>query len=177
MDLASVTVGWQYLTQAIDEAGTQHYLLARLRQRTISLTTRADYAFSPQLTVQMYLQPYLGAGRFDRLAAATAGGHYAQIETVDAEHAQTTDVGWLVDVGGRSRILVPLPDFNARKLNGSAVLRWEYRAGSELYLVWTQSRTGSAANGTLAVGRDVAALFQSPPRNVLLAKASYYWEP
>jgi hypothetical protein len=33
-------------------------------------------------------------------------------------------------------------DFDLRSLRGSAVLRWEYRPGSALFLVWQQERGG-----------------------------------
>jgi hypothetical protein len=72
---------------------------------------------------------------------------------------------------------IPDPDFTLRELHGSAVLRWEYRPGSELFFVWTQTRSGSDRAGSLDAGRDMGDLFALRPRNVLLVKMSYHWEP
>ena len=175
IEIGDATNGWQYLTR-VDGAAGPRYALARLRQRTTSLTMRVDYAFSPTLTLQGYAQPYLGAGRFDRVEAATGMTKYATITSASAHAAGDS---WLLDLNGDGApdATVPRPDFGVRQLHGSAVLRWEYRPGSELYLVWTQTRAGEDAIGTLALQRDATALFRIPPRNVLLAKATYHWEP
>jgi hypothetical protein len=62
--------------------------------------------------------------------------------------------------------------FVTRALRVKAVLRWEYRGGSALYVVWQQARdddeqlTGDYRQGMQKV-LDV------PARNILLLKASY----
>jgi hypothetical protein len=66
------------------------------------------------------------------------------------------------------------PSFNYRSLRGSAVLRWEYRPGSTLFVVWQQQREGSEPFGNFDLGRDSRALFQQPARNVLLVKVTYW---
>ena len=66
------------------------------------------------------------------------------------------------------------PDFTARSLRGTAVLRWEYRPGSTIYFVWTQQRSGSADFGNFDFGRDYRALFRDRPDNVFLIKATYW---
>jgi hypothetical protein len=68
-------------------------------------------------------------------------------------------------------------DFNRRSLKGNAVLRWEWRAGSTLFLVWQHLRTGSEDLNDLRLGRDLDRLFASPSRNVLAIKASYWFSP
>jgi hypothetical protein len=49
----------------------------------------------------------------------------------------------------RGRPLLPsaVPDFNVKALRANAVLRWEFRLGSTLYLVWTQRRQDQAHPG------------------------------
>jgi len=78
-----------------------------------------------------------------------------------------------VDYAGR----VPDLDFNLRSLRGNAVLRWEYRPGSTLYVAWQQMRQGIAPFGDFAFGRDRAALFATRPDNILVVKASYWLNP
>jgi hypothetical protein len=56
------------------------------------------------------------------------------------------------------------PGFNVRSLRGNAVLRWEYRPGSTLFLVWQQQRSGFASDGDFRFGRDTSALFREPAR-------------
>jgi len=58
------------------------------------------------------------------------------------------------------------PDFNYKSLRGTIVLRWEYRLGSLLYLVWTQNRADYAHPGDFSLWRDLGNLFTAPGDNV-----------
>lgn len=175
--------GWQYLGAPALEDGDSQIVLARLRASTLSFTARADYAFSPHLTLQLYAQPYFGAGRFDRPKYAFQQRRRATIEDLGGRASLLDDGTIAIDFSAAgshdgSRVaLIHDPDFTLRELHGSAVLRWEYRAGSELFLVWTQTRSGSDQRGSLDAGRDMSDLFALAPRNVLLLKMSYHWEP
>jgi hypothetical protein len=60
-------------------------------------------------------------------------------------------------------------------LRGNAVLRWEYRPGSTLFLVWQQQRQGQESLGDFQPGRDFGALFREPATNVLMLKATYWF--
>jgi hypothetical protein len=66
------------------------------------------------------------------------------------------------------------PSFNVKHFNANAVLRWEYRPGSTLFVVWSQQRDHATADGRFAPRRDAARLFGAPGPNVLAIKASYW---
>jgi hypothetical protein len=67
------------------------------------------------------------------------------------------------------------PGRGGRKLlNANAVLRWEYRPGSTLFVVWSQGRNDFAADGRFQLRRDASDLFRAPGTNVLLINASYW---
>ncbi|MGD2070771.1 MAG: DUF5916 domain-containing protein, partial [Gemmatimonadota bacterium] len=68
-------------------------------------------------------------------------------------------------------------DFTRRSLRGNAVLRWEWRPGSTLYLVWQQSRSSSDRFDSIDFRRDARALFDAPSDNVFLLKVSYWISP
>jgi hypothetical protein len=53
-------------------------------------------------------------------------------------------------------------------------MRWEYRPGSTVFLVWTQERSGSDAIGTLDVRNQSSAPGRDRPVNISLLKV-YYW--
>jgi hypothetical protein len=65
------------------------------------------------------------------------------------------------------------PDFNMRSVRGDAVLRWDYRSGSSLYVVSQQQRSDFAPLGDFDGRRDVCAIFRTMPTNVFLVKATY----
>lgn len=66
------------------------------------------------------------------------------------------------------------PDFSAREFTASAVLRWEYRPGSTLFVVWSQSRNANDPVWPYGLRRDVRRLFGERPTNAALVKVSYW---
>jgi hypothetical protein len=68
------------------------------------------------------------------------------------------------------------PDFNFRSVRGSAVMRWEFRPGSALYVVWNENRSDVAPIGNFNLNRDFRALTDAPSQDVFLVKFSY-WLP
>ena len=69
------------------------------------------------------------------------------------------------------------PDFNFRSFKTTNVLRWEYKPGSTLFVVWQQGREGSIDRGTFDFNRDFGAVFDAPARNVFLIKWAYWLNP
>jgi hypothetical protein len=55
------------------------------------------------------------------------------------------------------------------EFRSNTVLRWEYRPGSTLFLVWSQGRH-SDSDRAFQLSRDASALFRTIPENVLLLK-------
>jgi hypothetical protein len=65
--------------------------------------------------------------------------------------------------------------FNVKELHASVVMRWEYRPGSTLFVVWTQGRDQEDRDpGSFAPTRDFTNLFGARPDNTFLIKASYW---
>ena len=54
------------------------------------------------------------------------------------------------------------------------MLRWEYRPGSALFLVWQQQRSGFAPDGAFDLDRDLGGVFRDEATNVFLLKLSYW---
>jgi hypothetical protein len=66
-------------------------------------------------------------------------------------------------------------DFNVRSLIGNAVLRWEYRPGSTVYVVWTRSTSSELTRGTIDFDEDMRAVFRGPAENIFLVKFNYWF--
>ena len=135
-----------------------HYTFAHLEQRQLSLTARLDYTIRTMLTLQVYAQPFVSKGTFSNvreLAVPRAANYDARYQPY---------VG--VTPGG----------FNFKQFNSNVVLRWEYRPGSTLFLVWTQGRQPDVlpAEGTQGFKQDISDLFDAHPLNTFLIKASYW---
>ena len=187
----------QWVTQMPDPvmAATYgaRYVFGRIDQQVIGSEIRLDWTFTPKLTLQAYLQPFIAVGHYDtfkELAAPSTfqynvygdggfgdnEGGAANGSTIayDEENRMYT-----VDPDGAGGEAAPFsfgnPDFNYKSLRGTVVLRWEYRPGSLLYFVWTQNRADYSNPGDLQLSRDMAALFSAPGDNIFLLKVSYRW--
>jgi len=65
------------------------------------------------------------------------------------------------------------PNFNVREFLSNLVIRWEFRPGSIVYLVWSQNRQSDVGDGSFNLDRDVRNLVDDKPENIFLVKLSY----
>ncbi len=167
---------WQFVDRAFAPPAPLD-ILARVRQETVSLTGRAIYAFSPSLTLELYAQPFVSAARYDAFQAVAdpraprIGDRVVRLTTDQLQydpHARRYTV-----LRGGDQATFDDPSFNAKNLNANAVLRWQFRPGSTLFVVWSQQRSMDGANGTFELSRDASQLFAAPASNTLLVKLSY----
>ncbi len=96
----------------------KHYVYGELTSRTLDFTTRVNISFTPTLSLQFYVQPFI-----------TIGDYTSFKELVEPKLYQFKPYS-----------LNENRDFHRRSLRGNTVLRWEFRPGSTLFLVWSQSR-------------------------------------
>ena len=68
-------------------------------------------------------------------------------------------------------------DFNVDSFRSNVVLRWEWRAGSALYLVWQQDRSSEEAIRSRVSLGDMFASVTRPGDNFFAVKASFWFSP
>jgi hypothetical protein len=68
-------------------------------------------------------------------------------------------------------------DFNVQSFRSNVVLRWEWRAGSSLYLVWQQDRSSEEALRTRVSLGDMFSSVTRPGDNFFAVKASFWFSP
>jgi len=171
----------QYVTSIVDPVATAtfgtRYVFGTLDQNEVSMITRLDWTFTPTLSLQLFLQPLISAGDFSELKQLAEPRTYDfAVYGKDQGTATETPDGTEIDPGdGGAIFTVPEQDFTVRSLRGNAVLRWEWRSGSTLFLVWQQNRENDSDGGSLRFDRDVNAVFSGgQARNLLAVKASYW---
>ncbi len=159
---------------------TKEYLLAHFNQKTLSSTFRLDWTLTPDLSLQYYGSPFVTAGKYNRFIKVIAprGDRYDDrfYSFMDDEISyNTTDGYWEIDEGtdGIINYTVPNRDFNYKQFNSNLVLRWEYRLGSTLFLVWSQGITDFVNLGDFDFGNDLHTLFKAEPENIFLIKFNY----
>ena len=174
----------EWVTKVIDplkvETDGTRYILADIVQRTVPVEIRLNWTFTPRLSLQAYLQPYVASGdygRFKELRAARTfdfnffGSGASTIFFQDGVYTVDPD-----GPGPAKPFSFNEPDFRLRSLRGTFVLRWEYRPGSMLYFVWTQSRADESLNADNGFWNDMGDIFRAPGKNVFLLKFSYLFD-
>jgi hypothetical protein len=175
----------QWVRSVIDPLKTStygvRYVLADIHQKTLPIEVRINWTFTPRLSFQAYLQPYIGTGDFSRYKEL----HAARTFDFDyyGENGSTIDFAdgvYTVDPDGpdgpAQSFTFPEQDFSLKSLRGTAVLRWEYRPGSILYFVWTQKRADYSDPGDFEFWRDFGDLMRAPGENIFMIKFSYRFE-
>jgi uncharacterized protein DUF5916/cellulose/xylan binding protein with CBM9 domain len=172
----------QYVATVADPTATafggNRYVFAFIRTKTVSFDTRVNWTLKPDLTLQLYAQPFFASGDYSGFREFAAPRTLRKLEYGrDIGSFDTTATGYGIDPDGSgpaARFTIGNPNFSFRSLRGTAVLRWEYRPGSTMFFVWTQQREGSMPNGDYQFSRDYSALFHDPADNVFLIKATYW---
>jgi hypothetical protein len=158
-------------------------MFADFDQKTISANIRLNWTFSPQLSLQFFLQPLLSSGNyrdfkhFAKPRTFEFGTYGSGGSTITLNQDGT---GYSVDADGAGPApgySFSNPNFSYASLRGNAVLRWEYRPGSALYLVWTQTRSDNEAVGEFRFGRSMNRLWEIKPDNIFMLKFTYWWSP
>jgi hypothetical protein len=166
-------------------ADTTYYLVGRLRQATASLVTRLNFTITPQFSLQFYGEPFLSAGAYDAFREAgnpmapTLEERFRRLGEAEIRACgnvygvRAQQDGCAEDVGFAYRF--GNPDFNVLRFNSNAVLRWEYRPGSALFVVWNQRRQDLRSDGTFILDRDLGRLAAAEGTNSLVVKLSYWF--
>lgn len=179
----------QYVNAIPDPLATatygKRYVFATLDQTSVGANLRLNWTFTPRLSLQVFLQPLISVGdyhnfrefkaprTFNFLKYGTEGSTMSEVLNPDgsvSEYQVDPDGG-----GSAPGFAISNPDFNITSIRGNAVLRWEYRPGSTLYLVWTRSSFGYSPDGRFNFGRAFDKMIDTQTDNIFMAKFTYWF--
>jgi Domain of unknown function (DUF5916) len=159
------------------ETYNSRYVFAFIDRSTLSMQYRLGLTLKPDVNLDVYAEPFAASGRYydygelraprsrDRILYGTEG------TTMSVE----PDGSRIVSAGG-STFALRNRDFNTLSFRSNVVLRWEWRAGSTLYVVWQQDRTESETLGRYIGLGDAFRSIGSPGSNIFVIKTSV-WLP
>jgi len=127
---------------------------------SLGATVRAAYTFTPELSLQLYTQLFLARVHYDPLFTVTqpAGG---LVRISDLQPAPA---------------LPPNPDTERATFNVNLVLRWEYRLGSTLFVVYTRSQDPALMPSPNGATFELRPLYQGRAAdNVFMVKLAYWF--
>ena len=136
----------------------QDEIFGEENMKRFDMIVRGTYTFEKNLSIQIYAQPFLAAVDYRNFKKLVPPDKYQEVDsTVYNERYYQ-------------------PDFNMKSFNSNVVLRWEYRPGSTLFVVWTQNRdTWEQGVGDFRFKHDWNNLFETIPGNTFLIKLNYWW--
>src|SRR5204862_2788240 len=117
--------------------GVDDNIYGQLDRDVVSLTARGTYAFTRDMTLELYMQPFV------------AVGDYSDIKRLAAPKSFTFEPATILEN----------PDFNSKSFRSNIVYRWEYRRGSTLYLVWNVTNSDDQRPGEFSALRDLRTGF------------------
>jgi hypothetical protein len=158
----------RYFAKDAVPAGTPvTYQFGTQKAASVGTTLRAAYTFTPELSLQFYAQVFLARVHYDPLFTITrpAGSvvHLTELQPLT------------IDPNDPS-MMRPMPDTETATLNVNVVLRWEYRLGSTLFLVYTRAQNPALSPSPNGAGFELRPLLQGRAAdNVLMAKLAYWF--
>jgi len=153
------------------------YVFAFIDRTTLATAFRLGFTVKPDVNLDVYAEPFAASGRYydygellaprsrQRLRYGTAGTSL----TLNADGSQTV-------AADGATFTLRNRDFNTLSFRSNVVLRWEWRPGSTLYVVWQQSRAGSEVTGDHVGPRDMFRSLTAPGTNFFVVKTSF-WLP
>ncbi len=154
------------------------YIFGILYQKTLLANIRLNYTFNPKLTLQIYTQPLISAGKYSEIKELKAPRTYDfNIYGRDAGSIQKVGDEYLIDPDGNGpaeEFSIGNPDFNYKSLRLNVILRWEFSPGSSMYFVWSHGKENFENPGELSLVRDIKNLLDARSNNVFLLKLSYW---
>jgi hypothetical protein len=153
------------------------YVFAFIDRSTASIEGRLTLTLKPDVNLDVYAEPFAASGRYydygellepgsrDRLKYGTNG----TVLTVNPDGSQVVNVG-------STSFTLRNRDFNTLSFRSNVVLRWEWRTGSTLYVVWQQDRAGTEMIGSRVNLGDAFRSTTAPGANIFLIKTSF-WIP
>jgi len=171
----------QYVDQ-VEFNGLTRTIVSEVNQKTFNLVLRINYNVTPDFTIQYYGSPFITRPlykNFGYVVDPLNKSYDERFHRFTQSEITLVDGGFEVDENsdGQMDYSFANPDFNYVQFRSNLILRWEYIAGSEIYLVWSQnSEPDDLVFNDLGsrLGRSLLEnSFGDKARNIFLVKLTY----
>jgi len=155
-------------------------IVSEVDQETLRFVLRFNYNITPDLTIQYYGQPFITRPvytNFGYVTNALAKAYNERFHTYGSNEISYNNGTYYIDETGDGVADYSFndPTFNFVEFRSNLVLRWEYKPGSEFYVVWSRGNTPDAfgdVNSPIAQSLYLNA-FAEQARNIFLIKLTY----
>jgi hypothetical protein len=169
----------QYLTTLTGgrpETYDRRYVFGVVDRTTLSAQFRFSYVFKPDMTLDIYAEPFAASGRYNGYGElAQARGKDLRVYGTDGTTITRLPDGRQQVTDGDATFTLDNYDFNVRSYRSNVVLRWEWRLGSTLYVVWQQNRSSSVPEGSHVGLGDLFGSLSAPGDNIFAVKTTIWF--
>lgn len=182
----------QYITARTDPWATAtygtRYIFSDIDQTLFGAAIRANWTFSPRLSLETFLRPYFVTGDYYNFKQFTTPrefefdlfeqvgvlpddqqGRIGSIRYEEGMYRLDPDAS-----GPAPEIAFQNPDFSFASLQGNAIVRWEYRPGSTFYFVWQHQKSDYLNQVETSLFDRSSDLLNVQPTNIFMVKVSYW---
>jgi hypothetical protein len=153
------------------------YVFGTVDRSTYSTQFRLGYTLRPDVNIDVYAEPFAASGSYGNIGELLLPGtRQMLLYGSGGTNATLQPDGSLRVTAGSSAFTLPNNDFNVRSFRSNVVLRWEYRPGSVLHVVWQQDRHASELVGDRIGLRQPFTSLTAPGTHYFVVKTSY-WLP
>ncbi len=154
------------------------YVVGLIDRKTLYTTLRVEYFITPELSLQYYGSPYASVGKYDSYRkvnnskAKDLEQRYSPlyiVETGEGDKLIDEDGNELLDFNYEN------PDFDFNEFRSNFVLRWEYKTGSTLYFVWTNTTFQYENEYNPSVAQSLFDFKNAESQNAFMIKFSYWF--
>ena len=169
----------QYITELGDGSPAMYgrrYIFSSVERSTISLQTRLNYSITPDLSFELYAEPFASSANFYDF------GELAQPRDLELRRYANDPQSTISRNGDTYTVSDPYgtfefnrSDFNFLSFRSNLVMRWEWTPGSTLFLVWSQNRSESISTDALVRPGNIFDTFSAVGLNNFAIKVTYWF--
>jgi hypothetical protein len=154
----------------------QRYVFAGLDRSEVYAQIRVGYGITPDLTLELYGEPFASSVRYHDFGELTgAGERTLRVYGTDGTSVEELEDGSRVVTDGTDQFTLFNSDFRLRSFRSNAVLKWDWRRGSTLHLIWQQNRWYWENRGDPLGAGSLFRSLGDAGEHVLVAKVSYWF--
>jgi hypothetical protein len=155
----------------------QRYIFSFIDRTTIVTQFRLNFTFKPDLTLEVYAEPFAASGDFYRHGELRTPRTRDMLRYgEDGTAVEDLPDGSIRVHDGPDTFTIRNEDFNVLSFRSNVVLRWEWRPGSTVFVVWQQDRLSEEVTDEEVSAGDLFQSFTAPGTNFFVVKASF-WIP
>lgn len=159
-----------------EETFGRRYVFSFLERSEAYTQLRTSFTPVPDLTLELYAEPFVSAGRFhDFGELAAARSRELRFYGTDGTEVAEEEDGSRTVTDGDDTFTLWNADFRVRSFRSNAVLRWEWKRGSTLHLIWQQTRWFWEDRWRTVGPTGLWDAFGDPGQNILLMKLTYWF--